>query len=397
MNQKKTEEIKMESRKISRRELLVAGGATIASVALLNTRVARAMPLKQGGTVLPWLDQPEENPVPEVLDKQLVWEEVDSWITPNDQFFGIAHYEWPEVDPSQWQLEIDGLVGVPMTLSLDQIQARPRQELTFTIECAGNTGLPFFDGGVGNAQWAGTSLAALLEEAEVLDGGVEVVFFGADQGEEVVRETPMVQYFARSMSLVDAMNPDNLLAYEMNGEPLPARNGAPLRLIAPGWYGVANVKWLQRIEVWNTRLANHFMARDYVTVRNVGTEAEPFWTESLVGRTLLKSAPARVVQDGGSYRIEGAAWGAPIRYVDVSIDDGPWQRATLDRSQRAEYAWSFWTYDWADATPGEHTITSRATDTSGKLQPPADDPLLVNKITYWESNGQITRRVDIPA
>ena len=387
----------MESRKISRRELLVAGGATIASMALLNTRVALAMPLKQGGVVLPWLDQPEENPVPDVIDNQLVWEDVDSWITPNDQFFGIAHYGWPEIDASQWQLEIDGLVGVPMTLSLDQLKARPRQELTYTIECAGNHGLPFFDGGIGNARWAGTPLAALLEETEVLDDGVEVVFFGSDQGEEIVRETPTIQYFARSMPLADAMNPYNLLCYEMNGEPLPARNGAPLRLIAPGWYGVANVKWLQRIEVWNTRLANRFMARDYVTVRQEGTEAEPFWTESSVGRTLLKSAPARVVRDGNRYRIEGAAWGAPIRYVDVSIDDGPWQRAELDRSQRAEHAWSFWTFDWADATPGEHTITSRATDTAGKIQPPADDPLLVNKITYWESNGQITRRVNVPA
>jgi DMSO/TMAO reductase YedYZ molybdopterin-dependent catalytic subunit len=193
------------------------------------------------------------------------------------------------------------------------------------------------------------------------------------------------------------MHPDNLLCYEMNGEPLPVRNGAPLRLIAPGWYGIANVKWLQRIEIWNTRLANRFMARDYVTVRQVGTEAEPVWTESLVGRALLKSAPVRVVRSGDNYRIEGAAWGAPIRYVDVKIDDGPWQRTALDRSQQAEDAWLFWTLDWADPTPGEHTVTTRATDTSGHIQPTQDDPLIANKITYWESNGQITRRVKIPA
>jgi DMSO/TMAO reductase YedYZ molybdopterin-dependent catalytic subunit len=220
---------------------------------------------------------------------------------------------------------------------------------------------------------------------------------GADKGEEIVRETTMVQHFARSMSLAEAMHPDILLCYEMNGEPLPARNGAPLRLITPGWYGIANVKWLQRIEIWNTRLANRFMARDYVTIRQVGTETEPVWTESWVGRALLKSAPARVVRNGEQYRIEGAAWGAPIRYVDVQIDDGPWQRAKLDRSQREEYAWMFWTLDWADPSPGEHSITTRAVDTSGKVQPAADDLQLVNKITYWESNGQITRRVEITA
>ncbi|MDH3676642.1 MAG: molybdopterin-dependent oxidoreductase [Anaerolineae bacterium] len=386
----------MQDRKLSRRELLVAGGATIATMALLNSRLAFAAPLRQGDEVLPWLDQPEENPVPEVIDNQLVWEEVDAWLTPNDKFFGIAHYGWPQIEASQWRLAIDGMVANQLSLTLAELKARPRQELTFTLECAGNHGLPFFDGGIGNARWAGTSLAALLAEAEVLEDGIEVVFFGTDQGEETVRETEIVQNFARSMSLADAMHPDNLLCYEMNGEPLPARNGAPLRLIAPGWYGIANVKWLQRIEIWNTRLANRFMARDYVTLRQEGTEAEPVWTESLVGRALLKSAPARVIRNGDNYRIEGAAWGAPIRYVDVKIDDGPWQRARLDRSQRAEDAWNFWTYGWADATPGEHTVTTRAVDTSGKVQPTADDPWLANKVTYWESNGQITRRVDIP-
>lgn len=387
----------MQNSTLSRRELLVAGGATLATMALFNARLAQAAPLRQGEVVLPWLDQPAENPVPEVIDNQLVWEEVDSWITPNDQFFGIAHYEWPEINAGQWQLVVDGLVENPMSLTLADIKARPRHEVTYTIECSGNTGLPFFDGGIGNARWAGTSLAAVLEEAGVLKEGIEVVFVGADKGEETVRETPMVQHFARSMSLTDAMHPDNLLCYEMNGEPLPARNGAPLRLIAPGWYGIANVKWLQRIEIWNTRLANRFMARDYVTVRQVGTETEPVWTESLVGRALLKSAPVRVVRSGDNYRIEGAAWGAPIRYVDVKIDDGPWQRATLDRSQQAEDAWLFWTLNWADPTPGEHTVTTRATDTSGHIQPTQDDPLIANKITYWESNGQITRRVKIPA
>ncbi|MEZ4618439.1 MAG: molybdopterin-dependent oxidoreductase [Caldilineaceae bacterium] len=109
------------------------------------------------------------------------------------------------------------------------------------------------------------------------------------------------------------------------------RSGYPLRLIAPGWYGIANVKWLQRIEVWNTRMVNYFMSREYVTVRQEGTADNPVWTETLVGRALLKSAPAQVIRSGDQYRIEGAAWGAPIRFVDVRIDDGPWQRAQLNR------------------------------------------------------------------
>lgn len=385
----------MQQPTLSRRELLVAGGATLATMALFNSHFAQAAPLQQGDEVLPWLDQPEENPVPEVIDNQLVWEELDSWITPNEQFFGIAHYGWPELDPSLWQLTLAGRVKTPLNLTLDDLKARPRQEVTFTIECSGNSGLPFFNGGIGNARWAGTPLAPLLEEAGVLVDGREVVFFGADKGEETVRETQIVQNFARSMALADAMHPDNLLCYEMNGEPLPARNGAPLRLIAPGWYGIANVKWLQRIEVWNTRLANRFMARDYVTVRQTGTEAEPVWTESGVGRALLKSAPARVIRNGDRYRIEGAAWGAPIGSVEVRIDEGSWQRVQLDRSQQAEAAWVFWSFNWVNPTSGEHSITTRAVDTEGNIQPAQDDPLIANKITYWESNGQITRRVNM--
>jgi DMSO/TMAO reductase YedYZ molybdopterin-dependent catalytic subunit len=212
-----------------------------------------------------------------------------------------------------------------------------------------------------------------------------------------VREQQITQHFARSMSLEDALSPYNLLCYEMNGEPLPQPNGFPLRLIAPGWYGVANVKWLQRIEVRSNRLMNRFMGRDYVTLRHEEIDGEEVWTESSVGRSLLKSAPARVVRSEDAYRIEGAAWGQPIGKVEVQIDDSPWQVAKLDTANVRRFSWRFWSLDWTDAEPGEHTVTSRAVDTHGNVQPAQDDPLIANKITYWESNGQITRQVRIPA
>jgi DMSO/TMAO reductase YedYZ molybdopterin-dependent catalytic subunit len=183
----------------------------------------------------------------------------------------------------------------------------------------------------------------------------------------------------------------------MNGAPLPTRHGFPLRLIAPGWYGVANVKWLERIEVRSRRLMNRFMARDYVTLRQEEVNGEEVWSESSVGRSRLKSAPARVVRNGEAYRIEGVTWGQPISRVQVRIDNGRWQTARLDTTQVRRFAWRFWTLDWPDPEPGEHTITSRAIDQEGNIQPAQDDPLIANKITYWESNGQITRRVEIPA
>ena len=380
---------------LTRRDLVLRGSAALAAYAVLHSSRAGALPSRPGETVIPWLDQPAENPVPQIVQNQLVWEDMDSWITPNEQFFSITHFNRPVIDPATWTLEIDGLVGQPLSLSLDDIKARPRQEVTFTIECSGNTGLPFFDGGIGNAQWAGTPLAPLLEEAGVQPEAIEVVFWGTDAGDVEIREMTMHQNFARSLSLDDARNPDFILAYEMNGEPLPAKNGFPLRLIAPGWYGIANVKWLKRIELSDRRLENLFMARDYVTIREVERNGETVWEETSVGPALLKSAPGRVTQAEGAHRITGAAWGAPIAKVEVQIDDGDWEEATLDTSEQAEFAWTIWFLDWPDAATGEHRITSRATDTEGNVQPAMDDPLIAGKKTYWESNGQITRRVMI--
>jgi DMSO/TMAO reductase YedYZ molybdopterin-dependent catalytic subunit len=405
----------------SRRALLTGGGAAVAGLSVLRVAgPAHAFPGQQGSAqVIPWLDQPPENPVPQVIVRQLDWEQLDSWITPPDQFFVINHYGQPAVDPATWRLGVAGLVAHPQSLSLDQIRARPHREVEFTMECSGNTGLPFFIGGVGNARWGGTPLAPLLEQAGVLEEGVEVVFWGADAGEVTIRDNSgilepgdtgtavpdgagaldltITEQFARSMTLEEALNPDNLLCYEMNGRPLPPEHGSPLRLIAPGWYGVANVKWLTRIELLDQRYRGRFMARDYVTIREEERDGRTVWTFTGVRHDRLKSAPARVTRKGDRYAIAGAAWGAPIARVQVQIDGGPWREAKLDRGPgKRRFAWVFWTLDWRDPAAGEHTIRSRAFDTDGNVQPAPDDPYLDAKVTYWESNGQITRRVAIP-
>ncbi len=388
----------MNNPTLSRRELLAAGGATVATLAVLNSRFpALATPLKEGDEVLTWVDQPGENPVPQAVSNLLDWEKLDSWVTPPDQFFSVNHYGQPEIDGDTWQLEIDGLVDNPMTLTLDDLKSWPRLELDFTLECAGDHGFGWNWGMIGNAAWAGVPLAPLLREAGLKDDAIEIAFYGADEGEETIREQTITQNFARSMSIEDATSPFNMLCYEMNDEPLPARHGAPVRLIAPGWYGIANVKWLQRIEVRSRRLMNRYMARDYVTLRQEEVDGEMVWTESSVGKALLKSAPARVVRSDGAYRIEGAAWGQPIGKVEVQIDDGPWQEATLETENVRRFSWRFWTLDWTDAAPGEHSITVRAIDKEGNVQPAADSPFMTSKVTYWESNGQITRTVEIPA
>ena len=344
--------------------------------------------------------RPCRRPVRAVIKNLTPWERLDTWITPNDRFFSIGHYDWPKLDPGKWKLDVLGDVETPLKLTLDDLKAKPRQSVTYTLECSGSNGLPFFTSGIGNAQWGGTSLAEILKAAKTKSNAIEVVFVGADQGTEVLRagtplELKFTAHFARSMSIEEAMNPDNILCYEMNGEPLPAEHGAPMRLIAPGWFGVANVKWLRRIEVRHTRFLNRFMGRDYVTVREEQRDGETVVVESSVGRGLLKSAPARVTLNNGHYRIVGMAWGpTPIAAVEVRVDSGPWMKATFAEPDKSPYAWRFWQLDWS-ATPGEHTITSRAIDAAGNVQPAMDDPIIANKKTYWESNGQVTRHVHI--
>jgi DMSO/TMAO reductase YedYZ molybdopterin-dependent catalytic subunit len=388
----------MGTRGISRRELLLTGSTALAAVAFFRLdRLVAAAPLQPGEEVVPWLDQRAAVPPPaqNVIGQQLVWEELDSWITPNDKFFTIKHFGQPTVDPRAWRLDVAGLVEQPLSLTLDQVKARPRQEVTFTIECSGNHGRPFTGGLVGNATWAGTPLAPLLVEAGIQDAGKEIVFYAHDIGRQTVRDLELTTPFARAMSIPEAMDPNNLLCYEMNGESLPAEHGAPVRLLTPGWYGVANVKWLDRIEVIDTRFMGHFMARDYVTIREEQRNGRTVWTESSVGKALLKSAPARVTRKDGAYRIMGAAWGAPIGTVEVRIDDGPWIPATIDEGVGFDFAWQLWSLAWSNVTAGEHTVTSRATDTAGNVQPAMTDPRIANKRTYWESNGQITRRVQV--
>ncbi|MDN3562979.1 sulfite oxidase [Paeniroseomonas aquatica] len=386
----------MESLDIRRRELLIQGGAAVAAAGLTllgPTIPASAFPSRPGEEVVPWADPPPPVAAPQVVPRQLDWERLDSWITPNDRFFVVAHYGIPEVDAASYRLAVSGLVERPLSLTLDAIRARARREVACTVECSGNHGTPWLTSAIGTARWTGTPLAPLLQEAGLRPGGTEVVFYGADSGEEQIRTIKVQAPFARSMSVADAMAPEVMLCWEMNGAPLPRENGFPLRLVVPGWYGVASVKWLKRIEVRDTRYSGRFMGRDYVTVREEDVGGRKLAIENSVGRALLKSAPAKVTRQGGRYRILGAAWGGQVARVEARIDHGPWLPATIDRAEEAEFAWKIWSVDWPNPSPGEHTVTSRAVDAMERIQPAPEDPLIANKRTYWESNGQVTRRI----
>ena len=386
----------MAKRTMTRRDVALGASLGLAATQLFELGLfAQVWTESEGETVVPFLDQPPDPPTEELERLNGTdWDSLSEWLSDTETFFKVSHYDQPEIDPDAYRLEISGLVERPLSLSLSELQARPKQEVVFTLECAGNHGFPWFVGGLGNAKWAGTRLAPLLESAGIRDEGIEVVFFGRDAGEEEFARQTVPQNFARSMSVEDALAPDNILCYEMNGGPLPRAHGFPIRLIAPGWYGVANVKWLDRIEVWSTRYAGRFMARDYVTVREEeGPSGSSVYTQKVVGRTLLKSALARVTRKDDRLRIHGAAWGGEIERVEIQIDDSAWRSAVIDEGANQPFAWKFWHFDASDLGPGEHSITARAVDRRGKVQPTAEDPIVAKRLTYWENNGQQTRRI----
>lgn len=340
--------------------------------------------------------------LPRVTRKMLDWETLDSWLTPKDQVFDVHHYNDPPLDPTKYHLEIAGLLTKPMTLALDEIRKRPVSEELMTLECSGNGSSPGFMGAVYNSRWTGTPLATLLKECGVKPGATEVVFFGHDTKNETIRKVTVEVPFGRSMSIEDAMNPRILLAYARNGQPLERRNGAPLRLIVPGWYGIANVKWLKRIEVRNRRYMGRFMGRDYVTLRGERQGNEIVFVESSVARMNLKSIIARVTRRPTTkglipVKAYGAAWsdGTEIAKVEVQIDGGPWRPARLDEKPRSKYSWAFFSVDLGYLKPGKHTVVSRATDSKGRVQPTEKDDEIALKKTYWEAYQQVPREFEL--
>jgi len=347
---------------------------------------------EQAGVLIPFLDiQPAGK-------RQTRWEQLKSWYTKSDDLYVVSHYNTPTLAAEEHVLEISGLVRKPRKLTLADIKARKKKTVTATLECGGNGLGPGFMGAIGNVKWTGTPLADLLEESAPLKRGIEVVFFGSDERTEKIRDKEYPQNFARSLHISDAMRDDLLLCYEMNGEPFMKEHGFPLRLVVPGWFGITWVKWLNRIEVLDRRYMSKFMAQEYVTLRGEQRPDKTIWRLTSVGPMDVKSIIARAVKlNDGSVRLIGAAWGdgTPIKSVEVKIDNGPWQPATIDRSPRDKYTWRFFKFDWKNPAPGEHTLVSRAIDEEGRMQPSADDPEIALKKTYWEANQQWPRKIRI--
>jgi DMSO/TMAO reductase YedYZ molybdopterin-dependent catalytic subunit len=392
------------SHHFTRREILKAG---LSSAALCIT----GLPINSLSLPSP---QSDEEPVPflgmpRTGDKSLDWETLSDWLTPQEQAFNVQHYGLPEFDPKDFKLEITGLVAKPMTFTMSALKELPKHDQLMTLECSGNGSSKGFMNAIYNSRWTGTPLAPLLKKCKIDPKAKEIVFYGMDRKKETLRpgtnrELTVEVPFGRSMSMEDATKLPMLLAYERNGEPLEKRNGAPLRLIVPGWYGIANVKWLTRIEVRDKRYMGRFMGRDYVTVRGERRGKEIVYVETSVARMNLKSVVARVTRrptQNGAVPLQAycAAWndGTEIAKVEVRVDEGPWSVAIPDGKPRSKYCWKFYSIDLGPVPPGKHTIVSRAIDVNGRIQPAADDDEIALKKTYWEAYQQWPREIEVAA
>jgi DMSO/TMAO reductase YedYZ molybdopterin-dependent catalytic subunit len=304
-------------------------------------------------------------------------------ITPIGLHYLLTHFDIPKVDAETWQLEVGGLVEKPLTLTLTDVKARPARTMPVTLECAGNgralieprpMSQPWLQGAVGTAEWTGTPLAPLLAEAGVAAEAKEVVFSGLDRG----IQDNLEHAYERSLPVAEAQRDEMLLAYEINGQPLPPQHGFPLRLIVPGWYGMTHVKWLTSIAAvdapftgWQQEVAYHVRASEEEQGEPV-TRIKPRSLMVPPGIPEFFSRTRFVAP--GSCEVEGRAWSgqAPVSRVEFSEDGGEtWADAEL-AAPVGEFAWRGWSYEW-DAAPGEHELCCRATDESGTVQPLAPD------------------------
>ncbi len=298
-------------------------------------------------------------------------------LTPTGLHYLVAHWDIPQVDAATWRLSIGGRVREPVELTIDELRARSRRTIPVTLECAGNgrgwlsprpVSLPWLGEAIGTAEWTGTALGAVLEEAGLLPDAVEVVFWGADCGIQGEEE----QAYARSLPIAEAIGPEVLLAYGMNGHPLEPQYGFPLRLVVPGWYGMASVKWLTSIEVVAEPFDGFQQAVAYRYQRDADDPGEPV---SLMRVRALMIPPGlpdffsrhRFVPPG-PVKLSGRAWSGngSVERVEVAVD-GRWAEAMLG-SPVGAFGWRSWSLDW-EATPGEHELACRATDAAGNQQP----------------------------
>jgi DMSO/TMAO reductase YedYZ molybdopterin-dependent catalytic subunit len=325
---------------------------------------------------------------------------LNSFITPNELFYVRCHFSVPRLQRDVWRLRVTGAVKRPLELIFAQLLDFPTCTLTATLECAGNgrsqlvpktKGVQWDLGAVSTAKWTGVTLATVLERAGLREGAADVILEGADQGEPGNEPKPPGSiHFCRSLPVAKAISPSVLLAHQMNGEPLAAAHGFPLRAVVGGWYGMASVKWLRRILVTDRPFLGYDQSIDYaIWQRRDGIPSLTPITEVEVKASIARPTRGEIVPANADYRVHGAAWAgeSEVAKVDVSTDGGQtWQAARL-RGDAVPLSWRLWEYTWKTPASGKHILMARATDQRGRVQAMKRDP---DRRNYMISHVQRT-------
>jgi DMSO/TMAO reductase YedYZ molybdopterin-dependent catalytic subunit len=286
--------------------------------------------------------------------------------TPSESFFVRNHFDEPSLDPGTYHLRVVGEVAKAKLLTLAQLHKLPAQRISSVLECAGNgrtrmvptaPGVPWGERAVGCATWEGPALSDVLHDVVPEEGVLEAVFRGADLG----IHAGIVAHYERSLPWTMATSPGPLLALRMNGEPLPRSHGAPVRLLVPGWYGMASVKWLTDIRLTSKPFTGYFQKDQYVW-----DDASP--VRELRPKAMLLRPSAGEPLRAGPLLLEGKAWGhRGVQEVQAQVDGTAWQACSLGRDE-GPWAWRSWSLS-VDLSAGEHTVRVRARDAQGEWQP----------------------------
>jgi DMSO/TMAO reductase YedYZ molybdopterin-dependent catalytic subunit len=367
---------------INRRRFLTLGAAVCASPIQILQAAAQAVPDAPSARRLLQLNG-------YALDAETPLDLLTSYLTPNDLFFVRSHWTPTRVDAATWKLTIDGAVSAPLTLSLTDLKAMPKVDATCVLQCSGNgrywfspplPGVQWRYGAVGNARWSGVRVKDLLARAGISRTARHLHSFGGNA------PPGQVPPFHRSIEIEKVLQ-DGVIAYEMNGQPLPHDHGAPARLVVPGWAGDHWMKWLRRLSASPDPQTGFYMDTAYRYPSMPGAPGQPIppaQTHPITGmfvKSNITSAPSQA-RVGRAASVGGLAFsGAPdIARVEITDDDGAtWKNARLD-PQHDPYAWRLWTHQWTPSKPGPHRLTVRATDSRGARQP---------EVAPWNPGGYL--------
>ena len=334
---------------------------------------------------------------PRPQDFETPVEYLDSYLTPNEVFFVRSHFGPPVIDPKQWRLEFTGQVKTPRTMTMDDLKKFEIVTIPATLQCAGNgrgffkpavPGAQWMRGAVGNAEWRGVRLADVLKSLEPSASGAnQVALEGYD-----LPPMPTTPAFTRAIPFERAMDRNTILAFEMNGQPLPVLHGGPLRVVVPGWAGDCWTKWLRRITLREDEPPGFFMQTGYrIPPVPVAPGLKSSQPEVPVSVMPVKSLIARPIEGSAHplapITIAGIAFtgAGSVSKVEVSVDGGTsWSQAELE-PQKSAGAWQLWRYQWKPTAPGRQVIAARATDSGGAVQPDA---------TPWNHGGYLWNGID---